>query len=131
MLTAVQASPHNKVATLSGESLELMASARTELQCMHKQVCQHQASFATPVICLSLFVGLHAGFYCVSCLIAKFLQSPVLQRLSSDATLYACSDRLIGGLSWALLTALPPAKPVHIIPPCFCCHIESISNNDL
>ncbi len=47
MLTAIQASPQNKVATLSAESLELMGSARAELQCMRNQVCQRQASFAT------------------------------------------------------------------------------------
>ena len=34
MLTAVQASPQNKVATLSSESLELMASAKAEMQSM-------------------------------------------------------------------------------------------------
>lgn len=34
MLTAVQASPRNKVATLSSDSLELMASARNELHSM-------------------------------------------------------------------------------------------------
>ena len=37
MLTAVQASPQNKVATLSSESLELMASAREQLQAMSQQ----------------------------------------------------------------------------------------------
>ncbi len=37
MLTAVQASPQSKVATLSSESLELMASTRQELQAMDKQ----------------------------------------------------------------------------------------------
>ena len=40
MLTAVQASPQNKVATLSSESLELMANAKAELQAMSEhQVC--------------------------------------------------------------------------------------------
>ena len=41
MLTAVQASPQNKVATLSSESLELMAGAQAELQSMmvSSQVC--------------------------------------------------------------------------------------------
>lgn len=41
MLTAVQASPQNKVATLSSESLQLMASAKAELQGLmnSSQVC--------------------------------------------------------------------------------------------
>ena len=58
MLTAVQASPQNKVATLSAESLDLMASARAELQCMRKQVCQHQASFATTCHLLVTICGI-------------------------------------------------------------------------
>lgn len=58
MLTAVQASPQNKVATLSGDSLELMASARAELQCMRKQVCQHHNSFATTCHLLVTVCGL-------------------------------------------------------------------------
>lgn len=80
MLTAVQASPQNKVATLSSESLELMASARAELQCMSKQVCQHQASFISTY---HLLVTVYPGAYCVFCRLAKFSQSSVLCRLSS------------------------------------------------
>ena len=75
MLTAVQASPQNKVATLSFESLELMGSARAELQCMHKQVCQRQASFATiSHLLVTVLWPWKAGAYCVCCLIAKFSQ---------------------------------------------------------
>lgn len=41
MLTAVQASPQNKVATLSSESLQLMANARAEMKGLinSSQVC--------------------------------------------------------------------------------------------
>lgn len=41
MLTAVQASPQNKVATLSSDSLQLMASAKAEMQGLmdSSQVC--------------------------------------------------------------------------------------------
>jgi len=66
MLTAVQASPQNKVATLSSESLELMANARAELQCMSKQVCQHQASFISTYHLLVTVCGLeHRRLLCM------------------------------------------------------------------
>jgi len=68
MLTAVQASPQNKVATLSAESLELMASARAELQCMRKQVCQHQASFATTCHLFASVRGLECR--CLLCMLS-------------------------------------------------------------
>lgn len=49
MLTAVQASPQNKVATLSSESLELMASAKAEMQDMiSSQVYSGDALLETP-----------------------------------------------------------------------------------
>lgn len=49
MLTAVQASPRNKVATLSSESLELMASAKAEMQDMiSSKVNSGDASLETP-----------------------------------------------------------------------------------
>ena len=44
MLAAIQASPLNKIATLSSDSIKLMASARQQLQtAWHAQVIMHTA----------------------------------------------------------------------------------------